>query len=169
MTADRDERVEYARELWRDFNFVDDLERQGALSKAEAPARTAELVRATVSPDSNDFDVMVGMAASTLRDGAKVLERAVGLPAEIALFAADVLEGKRKRPTKRGRDTYANWPRDYKLYRLVQDVAKAFDLPHYSNNELFERPTAAGIVSLATGHSVDVVKTAYKKFRRIRG
>jgi hypothetical protein len=120
------------------------------------------LPQAAINPDTNDFDVLVMLAA----DGLSRNER---LPDWLAAFAADVLSGKRKRPTKRGPDEYGNWERDYKLWRATQEVAKAFGLQHYSNNELSTQTTAAEIVSRAADCKADVVITAYKKFSRIMG
>ncbi|MFZ5620355.1 MAG: hypothetical protein ACOY5W_04960 [Pseudomonadota bacterium] len=85
------------------------------------------LLTAVTNPDTNDFDALVAVAAKLLRTNER-------LPAELATFAADKLEGKRKRPTKRGSDKYDNWERDYKYWRAIQEVAKAFNLPRYSNN-----------------------------------
>lgn len=120
------------------------------------------LPQAAINPDTNDFDVLLMLAA----DGLYQNER---LPEWLAVFAADVLSGKQKRPTKRGADKYANWERDYKLWRATQEVAKAFGLQRYSNNELSAQTTAAEIVSRAAGCNADVVITAYKKFSRIMG
>ncbi|MEN3371689.1 hypothetical protein [Dechloromonas sp. ZS-1] len=117
---------------------------------------------AAINPDTNDFDTLVMLAA----DGLSRNER---LPDWLAVFAADVLLGKRKRPTKRGQDEYGNWVRDYKLWQATQEVSKAFNLQHYTNNELSAQITAAEIVCRAAGCSVDVVITAYKKFTRIKG
>ncbi|MBL8499094.1 MAG: hypothetical protein JNL77_00680 [Nitrosomonas sp.] len=113
---------------------------------------------AAINPDTNDFDMLVTLAATCLRDG-------VILPEFLAEFIADVLEGKRKRPTKRGTDKYANWARDYALCRAVKEVAKKYELQHYSNNELSEGITAAKIVAKASGHGVDVIVKAFAKFK----
>lgn len=114
---------------------------------------------AAKNPDTNDFDVLVTLASSLLREGER-------LPEFLAKFTADVLEGKRKRPTKRGTDKYANWARDYALCRAVKEVAKKYELQHYSNNELSEGITAAGIVAKASGHGVDVIVKAFVKFKK---
>ena len=57
--------------------------------------RGAALEKSLKNPDTNDFDAGVSVAAAMLRDGAR-------LPDWLAVFAADVLEGKRKRPTNHG-------------------------------------------------------------------
>lgn len=111
------------------------------------------------TPDTNDFDTLVMLAAGLMRENGR-------LPDWLASFAADVLEGRRKRPTKRGADRYKNWLRDYSLWRAVSEVACKFELPKYANNELSSTPTAAGIVAEAAGLNVDVVITAYKKFSK---
>ena len=117
------------------------------------------LEQAARDPDTNDFDVLVMLAAGLMRENER-------LPDWLASFAADVLEGKRKRPTKRGADKYKNWQRDYSLWRAVGKVACKFDLPRYTNNELSNKPTAAGIVAEAARLKVDVVITAYKSFSK---
>lgn len=117
------------------------------------------LKRAALAPDTNDFDVLVHRAADLLRKNET-------LPDWLALFAADVLEGKRKRPIKRGPDKYQNWERDYSWWRAVDEVASKFDLAKYTNNELSNKPTAAEIVAEAARVKVDVVIRAYKNFSK---
>ena len=117
------------------------------------------LEQAARDPDTNDFDVLVMLAAGLMRENER-------LPDWLASFAADVLEGKRKRPTKRGADKYKNWQRDYSLWRAVDEVASKFNLPKYTNNELSRKPTAADIVAEAARENVEVVKTAYKSFSK---
>ncbi len=114
------------------------------------------LQAAAVNPDQNDFDVLMGVAVDELRDKRR-------LPDWLADFVADILEGKRKRPTKRGPDPYTNWPRDYVLSRAVEEVAKRFSLPLYADNELWDGMTAAKIVAEAAGESLEIVHKAYKK------
>jgi len=114
---------------------------------------------ASSKPNVLEFDVLVMTAAD-------ILSRNERMPEWLAAFAADVLLGKRKRPTKRGPGAYDNWERDYKLWRATQEVAKAFGLQHYSNNELSKKTSAAEIVSRAEGCGHDVVVTAYKKYAR---
>lgn len=115
------------------------------------------LKKALENPDTNDFDAGVITAAAMLRDGAH-------LPDWLAVFAADVLQGKRTRPTKRGPDPYANWIRDYAVARAVLAVSSRFDLPQYTNNELSNKVTAAQIVSETAHLSLDVVHKAIQKF-----
>jgi len=133
-------------------------------AKASTPQEHENVIKALKqaainpdNPDTNDFDALVLIAGTSLSLHGI-------LPQFLASFAADVLLGKRKRPTKRGPDKYLNFGRDYKLWRATQEVAKAFGLPHYTNNELSDKTTAAEIVSRATGCKPDVVITAYKKF-----
>lgn len=114
---------------------------------------------ASSKPNTLEFDVLVMTAAD-------ILSRNERMPEWLAKFAADVLLGKRKRPTKRGPQEFGNWERDYRMWRATQEVAKAFGLQHYSNNELSKQITAAELVSRAEGCSLDVVVTAYKKCAR---
>lgn len=115
------------------------------------------LMKALENPDTNDFDVGVGRAAAMLRAG-------IRLPDWLAIFAADVLQGKRKRPTKRGPDPYANWIRDHAVARAVLEVSSRFGLPQYTKNELSSKITAAQIVSETAHLSLDVVHKAIQKF-----
>lgn len=125
-------------------------------SLSEEQMETA-LMKALENPDTNDFDAGVIAAATMLRDGAR-------LPDWLAAFTADVLEGKRSRPTKRGPDPYANWIRDYAIARAVLEVSQRFSLPEYTNNELSDKITAAQVVA-ETGHfSLDVMHKAIQKF-----
>ena len=154
-----DDAVEFAKRFLSGPVLSDDVKEY---SPQEHENVANALPQAAINPDTNDFDALVMLAA----DGLSRNER---LPEWLAAFAADVLSGKRKRPTKRGPDEYGNWERDYKLWRATQEVAKAFDLQHYSNNELSAQTTAAEIVCRAAGCNADVVITAYKKFTRIMG
>ena len=109
------------------------------------------------NPDTNDFDAVLGIAAIMLRKGKH-------LPDWLALFAANVLEGKWKRPTNRGPDRYVNWMRNYKLARAVVEVSNQFDLPKYSNSDTSNKITAAEIVAESGHISLDVVLHATKLF-----
>jgi hypothetical protein len=120
------------------------------------------LKRAALNPDTNDFDVLINIAAERLRQGQD-------LPDWLATFAADVLTGTRIRPTRRGADKYRNYERDYCLWRAAQEVAQRFKLPLYSNNELSTKATAAEVVAQAANLTVAVVTTAIKRFARISG
>jgi len=113
------------------------------------------------NPDTLGFDYLMSLAAGFQRSKYRV-------PDFLAAFAADVLEGKRKRPTKRGADPYAKYRRNYALFEATEAVAKEFDLPCYSNNELSEKTTAAEIVSMAEHCTTDIVVTAYKKCKKRR-
>lgn len=153
-----DEAVKFAKKFFSSNLLLNDI-------RAETPSVTdlqkigESLEQAAVDPDTNDFDVLVTLAADVLRENGR-------LPHWLAKFAADVLTEKRRRPTKRGADKHKNWERDYKLWRSVEEVSKYFSLPRYDNSGLYEKETAAGIVSQASGCSIDVVVTAYRKFKR---
>lgn len=121
-----------------------------------------QLKRASLDPDTNDFDVLVILAAEGLYQGD-------ALPEWLSTFAADVLTGKRVRPTRRGADKYQNFERDYGLWRTALEVAKRFNLPLYTNNELSTKTTAAEVVGKAANLKVAIVTTAIKKFDRMSG
>jgi len=155
--------VEFAKQFLSTNVMRDDMEAYDTPQQHERFFKALEqAARTPDNPDTNDFDGLVYLAAD-------FLSRHERLPEWLETFAADVLSGKRKRPTKRGLDKYVNFERDYKLWRATDEVAKAFDLQHYSNNELSEQITAAQIVSLASGCTLDVVIKACKKRTRIWG
>lgn len=56
-----------------------------------------ELQLAIQDPDPYQFDVAIGLASTLLRMGDK-------LPDWLAMFVADVLDGDRSRPARRGKD-----------------------------------------------------------------
>lgn len=138
------------------FKDVEEGMRLDCVSLSEERLGNA-LMKALENPDTNDFDTAVGTAAAMLRAGAR-------LPDWLAVFAADVLQGKRTRPTKRGPDPYANWTRDYAVARAVLEVSARFGLPQYTKNELSNKITAAQIVSETAHLSLDVVHKAIQKF-----
>jgi hypothetical protein len=109
------------------------------------------LERVAQDPDTNDYDVLVVTAATCLRGNQR-------LPSFLACFVADVLEGIKKRPTKRGADKYKNFERNSKIRYLADVLVKDFKLPKYMNNEFSETTTtAADIVSEVSGLSVATV------------
>jgi len=114
------------------------------------------LQQAAVDPDTNDYDVLVALAAEM---------QGQNPPEWLSTFAADVLRGKRKRPTKRGADKYTNWPRDYRLWRASQEVHNQFNLPLYAENST--AITAAEVVSKASGEGHVAVVNAIKRFNRL--
>lgn len=157
-----DEAVQFAKDFLSKPILLNDL--QAIRPRIEDPQNEDHqkwddaIENAIRNPDTNDFDMLITLAAFFLRKGER-------LPECLAVFIADVLEGKRKRPTKRGPDEYANWERDYKLCRAVKEVASRYGLQHYSNNELSNHPTAAGIVAKASTDSLDVIIKAFQKIR----
>lgn len=153
-----DEATQFAKSFLESGALFNDVKGR-ELSEADMVRMGEALEAAALNPDTNDFDTLVMLAAGMMRENEM-------LPDWLASFAADVLEGKRKRPTRRGADKYKNWRRDYSLWRAVNEVAGKFSLPKYTNNELSENPTAAGIVAEGAGLNVDVVITAYKTFNK---
>lgn len=115
---------------------------------------------AAKNPDTNDFDAITTVAVDLLREGER-------MPAWLAAFVADILEGNRKRPVKPGQDPYKHWERDYKLWQTTLAVSERFDLPAYTNNELSDKSTAADAVAAAAGVGADVVKNACKKMKKL--
>lgn len=167
-TDSYEEAINFAKTFWsekvqvehKDSVIFEDA-RAGNHTETEKLRVYEALKKAASDPaDTLDFDMLVISASDMLRDNGR-------LPGWLASFAADVLEGKRKRPTKRGADKYKNWQRDYALCRTVHEVAKKFDLPMYNNNELSNKTTAAETVSVAVDFKLDVVITACKKFKRM--
>jgi len=160
-TADIDEAIALAKLLMSAPILSKDAEGE-PLTEASIDEIAKALQEASTNPDSNDFDVLTMIAADLLYQNQR-------MPEWLATFAADVLSGKRRRPTKRGADRYGNWERDYKFWKATQEVANSFGLQRYSNNELSVQTTAAEVVSQAAGCRTDIVITAFKKFSRIMG
>lgn len=152
------ERDRFAKEFIRETILLNEI-RSHSPSEADMVSIGEALEMEATNPDTLGYDVLVALAAEMMRENQR-------LPDWLASFAADVLEGKRKRPTKRGRDKYDNFLRDFSLWRAVDEVASKFDLPKYTNNELSTKTTAAEIVAEAIRLNVDVVITAYKAFSK---
>ncbi len=133
-----------------------------AEDKGENPlaGMNLELERAAQNPDTNDHDVLISIAADLSRDGSPH-------PSWMGKYVADFLEGKRKRPTKRGLDKYKNWERNYKLFIAVVFVAQKFNLPSFTTNELSKKTTAADIISKASNLKVDTIIKAYNKVKQL--
>lgn len=120
------------------------------------------LRQAASNPNTNDFVLLVNLAAMCLRQRDP-------LPDWLADFSAGVLTGAIKKPRKRGEDVLKT-ERDYAFWQTSLAVAKRYKLPLYTNNELFEKTSSAEIVSQAAGCKVDIVVRAIKKFeRKVRG
>ena len=108
--------------------------------------------------DTTSFDMGVTLAADMLREDGE-------LPEWLASFAADVLEGKRKRPNKHGPDKSAKRYRDLILAMAVTEVSSRFGVPKYTNNELSHKVTAAQIVAQTANLPLEIVHHAVKNFR----
>lgn len=155
------EKIDFAREFFNRDRLLPGFARSQKNSDEDRILDMEALKRAAEHPDTadtNDHDTLVLWAAGRLRAGLE-------LPDWLAIFTADVLEGKRKRPTKRGKDKYDYWERDFKLMLTAKEVAKRFDMPLYTNNESSSKTTAAYITAKAAKVGVDVVKNAIKRFK----
>ena len=104
--------------------------------------------------DTNDFDVLVVTAANLLRKGLRI-------PHELAKFAADVLEGKRSRPTKRGPDPYRDYIRNTELSFAVEAVVQMFSIARYAKGNTINE-NAADAVSEAAKCTVSTVIKALR-------
>ena len=147
-----------------DLEFDELLRRSGPITQDALQRVGTALCDATENPDSNAHDTLMLVAASSLREGSP-------LPGKIAHYAADVLQGKRSRPSKRGRSSDDTYLRDYRLNTCAREVSAQFGLQLYTNNELATRDTAATITSEASAHakhvrtvSTDVVINAIRRF-----
>lgn len=157
QSQDLEQAVAFAREFLAGNVLWDDIKSSHTADVEDGIDYEEALRLALLDPDTNDFDVGVITAAEMLRAGAR-------LPDWLASFAADVLQGKKKRPVTRGRDKYQNWKRDYELSRAVSEVARKFNLPKYTKNELSDKTTAAEVVSQAANVSLHAVTHAVRKF-----
>lgn len=157
MTADR---VQFAKQLLS-RRWMDEAQIKTSTPSVKYVNRLTELLRqASLNPDQNTFDMLTAIAAEFIRQGHGNV-----LPDWLANFAADVLSGKVKRPRKKGEDQLKIW-RDFGYWRASFTVAKRYNLPLYTNNELYEGTTAAKIVSQAAGCKVDLIVQAIKKSQR---
>jgi hypothetical protein len=104
--------------------------------------------------DTNDYDALVSTAAGLLREGQPI-------PNKLAKFAADVLEGKRSGPTKRGPDPHRDFIRNVKLSLAVEAVVQKFGFARYANGNT-NNQTAVDAVSEAAKCTVSTVKHALK-------
>jgi hypothetical protein len=107
--------------------------------------------------DQNSFDLWCSIAAKILREEKPI-------PRKLALFAADVLDQKLKRPTRRGPNPYDNFKRDFCTAWAVMEVSRQFGLPEYTNNELSHKVTAAELVADTMSLNIHVVHHAIRRF-----
>lgn len=151
-----DDALRLAREVLDNHDIRFEVSRSGE-SEHQRIAEVLQQCATSRQLDSNDFDVLVALAADFLR-------RNDSMPSWLAEFAADVLSGSVVRPTKRGPDKYANFERDFKLWRAVTTVADRHGMPRHTHNELSKKGTAAELVSIASGMPIDVVIKAIRRF-----
>jgi len=104
--------------------------------------------------DTNDFDALVSTAAGLLREGQPI-------PNKLAKFAADALEGKRSRPTKRGPDPYRDFIRNVELSFAVEAVVQKFGIARYAKGNT-NNQTAVDAVSEAAKCTVNTVMHALR-------
>ena len=98
-----------------------------------------EALIATAAQNSFSFDVINSLAAACLRCGRQ-------MPPPLATFAADILDGTQRRPTRRGPQPGRPGSLDrIALGSLLRTVATRFSLAEYSNND-DKAITAARIV-----------------------
>lgn len=174
-TDSYDEAIQFARNMWLLLSEVSESLKEEPLpfeeigdmrgdEKGVSASHLDNLFRQVASnPDTLGYDELVRLAAGYLRED-KIP------PDWLALFAADVLEGKRKRPVKRGPDKSTNWKRDFHLFLTVKVVANKFNLPMYASSDISNKATAAEIVSKASNVNLDPVINAYKTFNKtLRG
>jgi len=105
--------------------------------------------------DTNDFDALVITVAGLIREGQR-------LPQNLAKFAADVLEGERLRPTKRGPDPYRDFIRNVELSYAVEAVVQKFSIARYAKGNTTNE-TAVDAVSEAAKSTISTVTHALRK------
>jgi hypothetical protein len=106
--------------------------------------------------DTNDFDTMVNLVATLLRNGDPLTD-------QLSKFAADVLDGKRSRPTKRGPDPYRDFGRNVRLSFATEAVARKFSIARYAKGNNTSE-TAVDAVSNAFKCSVNTVTHALSSY-----
>ena len=165
MEEIRQEWLECAKEvLSRDIEGLAQILRQGKpYDSAKVGAKALALAgNATDSPSPLEHDFLLLLAAESLREG-------VPIPKEIAGYAADVLEGLRSPSVRRGRHPGPGLLRDLRLLTACLGLSQRHSLPLFSNNELLKAVTAAEVVSMASGVSVEAVKQAIRRARSFLG
>jgi hypothetical protein len=147
--------IAYARELINhdEGSIMTEIFKAYAEQKSEdqQAERTSQALKAALfgEMDTNDFDALVLTTADLLREGQH-------LPHEFAKFAADVLEGKRSRPTKRGPDPYRDYNRNTELSFAVEAVVQKFSIARYAKGNT-SNETAVDAVSEAAKCTVNTV------------
>ena len=163
MEENESEAINFAKTYFEKNLLLDFVTENYKRSVKEGDYSTADaLIDAANSENLStlDHDAIIAYAAAVLREPDELM------PYPIAKYVADFLENKRQRPTKRGKDPYKNWERDFKLRKTTQAVIDKYNFPAYANNELFYNITAVQIVSKATGFSENIVTDVYKKFKK---
>jgi hypothetical protein len=132
-----------------------------------APFVGAQMVKGALN-DVLLFDRLIRDANYCLRSNCSGLDTQPPreIPACLANFIADVIEGKIKRPRKSGPDIATTLSRNDVLVGCTEYLVKKYKLQQYSNNELSTHKTAAEYVSEASGYGIDIVITAIKKSNR---
>jgi hypothetical protein len=149
----------FAREFLASNIFHDDL--MSAPPSLDTLTEMEEaLKRAATNPDTNDFDTLTALIIDRR-------EKGQSLPEWLADFATKVAIGEIKRPTKRGRSQFANFIRDYEIWRCVEEISRRFPLARYDSTGLSESPTAASIVADIRNLSVESVIAICKKRNRL--
>ena len=161
----RQEWLEYAKEvLSRDIEGLAQILRKGKPDNlVDVGARALEVAgNATDSPSPLEHDFLLLLAADSLRKG-------IPIPREVAGYVADVLEGLRSPPARRGRPQGPGLLRDLRLLTACLGLSQRHSLPLFSNNELLKAVTAAEVVSMASGVSLEAVKQAIRRARSFLG
>ena len=125
-------------------------------SEEEHAAKTVQALKNALDGemDTNDFDALVLTVANLLRAGQL-------LAPELSKFAADVLEGKRSRPKKRGSDPYRDYIRNTALSFAVEAVVQKFGIARYAKGNT-RNGTAVDAVSGAAKCTIDTVMHALR-------
>ena len=149
--------------------------------RAGAIAANLEWMRTMVGRElppnisAENFDYLLGYAAHRIRESlsgtpAGKPGAACNMPVWLAAFLADVLEGKRKRPTKRGPPASKNEKRDWALWRAVAEVGLRFGYGAYHGGPYASKtPTAVEIVAEAADMSAGTVADIYKALAALHG
>lgn len=168
MNHDWDEVVDFTREILAHGNnqivqcaIVTGMGQEGKEEQKAADERNWQAMVAAIDKslngtleDANAFDVLVHTAAQILREGRR-------LPPEFTIFTADVLEGKIRRPTKRGPDPNRDWIRNFALSFATEAVSTKFGIARYESGNTNNR-TAANAVGEVAKCTPRTVRNALK-------
>lgn len=159
----RQQIIGYAKKrLQEDILYEAVLEGEYERDSKEVIKRLTDCASDSKSADTDCFDQLIVLAADYLRECKPI-------PDWLSKFVADVLEGKRKRPSKKGRPEEQNWERDYKIAKIANELVTKYGIAKYGKGNTSKKITATEAIVIASGKTLsdDKVINAIKKFSKL--